>query len=135
MENFYINHLAVFVCAVLSLVVGGLWYSPLLFFKSWQAAAGLTDEQLKKSNPVKNYSLSFLLAYVISYNLAFFLGDKATNWQWGLTAGLLAGAGWSASAFIMIGLFELRPLKYLLINSGYIVVYFALVGFILGLWR
>lgn len=95
----------------------------------------MTDEQLKASNPVKNYLLSFLLAYVISYNLAFFLGDKATDWQWGLTAGLLAGAGWAATAFIIIGLFELRSLKYLLINSGYIVVYFALVGFILGLWR
>ncbi len=135
MENFYINHIAVLVCAVLSLVVGGLWYSPLLFFKGWQSAAGLTDEQLAKANPVKNFSLTFLLAYVISYNLAFFLGDKATNWQWGLTAGLLAGAGWAATAFIIIGLFELRSLKYLLINSGFIVVYFALIGFILGIWR
>ncbi len=45
MEN--INHLAVFVCALASLLIGGLWCSPLLFAKVWQRETGLTDEQLK----------------------------------------------------------------------------------------
>ncbi|MEK6335981.1 MAG: DUF1761 domain-containing protein [Acidobacteriota bacterium] len=135
MEKPYINHLAVFVCAVLSLVVGGLWYSPLLFFKAWQKETGLTDEQVAKANPLKTYSLTFFLAWIISYNLAFFLGDSKTNWQWGLVAGLLAGVGWVATMFVIISLFEQRSFKYLLINCGYITVYFALIGFVLGIWR
>ncbi len=36
MGNLYINHLAVFVCGLLSLVIGALWYSPVLFLKAWQ---------------------------------------------------------------------------------------------------
>lgn len=135
MENFYINHLAVFVCALLSLVLGGLWYSPLLFFKAWQSASGLSDEQVAKANPLKTYSLTLILAWIISYNLAFFLGDSKTNWRWGLIAGLLAGVGWADTMFVILSLFEQRSLRYLLINCGYITIYFALIGLVLGIWR
>jgi hypothetical protein len=135
MENPYINHLAVFVCALLSLVIGALWYSPLLFFKAWQRQTGLTDEQIAKANPIKTYSLTLVLAWIISYNLAFFLSDRGTTWKWGLIAGLLAGVGWSATSFTIISLFEQRSLKYMLINCGYITVYFGLIGFVLGIWR
>ena len=135
MEKLYINHLAVFVCALLSLVVGALWYSPVLFFKPWQKETGLRDEQVAKANPLRTYSLTLLLAWIISYNLAFFLGDSKTNWQWGLAAGLLAGVGWTSTMFVIISLFEQRSLKYLLINCGYIIVYFGLIGFVLGIWR
>ena len=135
MEKLYINHLAVFVCAVLSLALGALWYSPLLFFKAWQRQSGLSDEQLAKANPIKTYSLTLVLAWIIAYDLAFFLGDSKTNWQWGLAAGLLAGVGWTATMFAIISLFEQRSFKYMLINCGYITVYFGLIGFVLGVWR
>ena len=135
MEKLYINHLAVFVCALLSLVVGALWYSPVLFFEAWQQETGLSDEQVAKANPLKTSSLTFLLAWIISYNLAFFLGDSKTNWQWGLMAGLLAGVGWASAVFVVISLFEQRSCKYMLINCGYITIYFASIGFVLGIWR
>lgn len=135
METMHINHLAVFVCALMSLVIGGVWWSPVLFAKSWQRENGLTDEQLAKANPLKNFGLAFILAYVISYNLAFFLGGADTTWKWGLIAGLLAGVGWVVTTFIIIALFEMRSLKYILINGGYITVYFAVIGLILGAWR
>ena len=90
MENFYTNHIAVLVCAVMSLVIGGLWWSPLLFAKAWQRETGLSDEQLKQMSPAKTFGLTFVLAYLASYNLAFFLGDGSTTWKWGIAAGLLA---------------------------------------------
>lgn len=134
MENFYINHFAVFVCAVMSLVIGGLWWSPLLFAKTWQQENGLTDEQLSNANMPKTFGLTFLLAWLLSYNLAFFLGAAGTTWQWGVSAGLLA-AVWVVGMFIVIALFEQRSFKYIAINCGYMIVYFAVIGFILGIWR
>ncbi len=135
MENIYLNHFAIIVCAVFNLVLGALWYSPVLFFKAWQMETGLTDEQLKNMNPAKVYTLTFLLALIISYNLAFFLGDSKTNWSWGITAGFLAGFGWATLIFSIIGLFEQRSMRYILINGGYITVYFTIIGLILGVWR
>ncbi|KXJ98269.1 MAG: hypothetical protein UZ17_ACD001002798 [Acidobacteria bacterium OLB17] len=134
MENLYINHIAVFVCAVISLVIGGLWWSPLLFAKAWQTETGLTDEQLSNASPLKAFGLTFLIAYLMSYNLAFFLGAPETNWQWGVAAGLLAGF-WAVGMFVIVALFEQRSFKYIAINCGYIAVYFAVIGFILGAWR
>ena len=135
MENLYINHLAVFVCAVANLVLGALWYSPPLFYRGWLNETGLSEEQLAQSNPIKIYGLTFILALVMSYNLAFFLGDAGTTAAWGAIAGFLAGFGWSTLIFTIIALFERRSWMYIFINGGYITVYFTLIGFILGVWR
>jgi len=135
MESPYINHLAVFVCAILNLALGALWYSPALFFRAWLSETKLTEEQLAQANPVQIYGLTFVFALVISYNLAFFLGDSQTTPVWGATAGFLAGFGWGALIFAIIALFERRSWKYMFINGGFITVYFTLIGFILGLWR
>src|SRR5258706_16392633 len=99
MENFYINHIAVFVCAIMSLVIGGLWYSPVLFMKAWQREAGVSDEQLAKVSPLKTYGLTFVLGLIASYNLAGFLGAPGTTWKFGLAAGLAAGVGWVVTQF------------------------------------
>jgi hypothetical protein len=134
MGEIYINHVAVLVCGALSLVIGGLWWSPLLFSKVWQQETGLTDNQLRNVNVLKTFGLSFLLALIASYNLAFFLGSPDTNWQSGIIAGLLASV-WAIVMYIIISLFEQRSLKLILINSGYVVLYFAIIGFVLGIWR
>jgi hypothetical protein len=130
-----INHWAVLVCAVFNMMLGAFWYSPALFYNAWKKENNLTDEELKNIKPVKMYGISFLLSYIISYNLAFFLGDTKTDWQWGTLAGFLAGFGWAAAIFTIIALFEQKTWKYIFINSGYIIIYFTVIGFILGIWR
>ncbi len=130
-----INHWAVLVCAVSNLALGALWYSPILFYKPWIKENKLTDDTIKGANQAKVYGLGFLLAYIISYNMAFFLGDTNTDWQWGMTAGFLAGFGWAATIFTIIALFELKSWKYILIHCGYIIIYFTLIGYIIGAWR
>ena len=131
----HINHLAVFVCALAGFLLGGLWYSPVLFGKAWQSANNFSDEDLKRAKPAVIFPVAFILSLVMSYNLAFFLGDDKTNWQWGATAGFLTGFGWCAMIFAVIAFFEMRPVKYILVNGGYIVIYFTLIGLILGAWR
>ena len=56
-----INWIAVVVAAVACFLLGGLWYSPVLFGKAWQRETGLTDEQLKNGNMVKIFGLSLVL--------------------------------------------------------------------------
>ena len=136
METMYINHWAVIVCAALNLVVGAIWYSPALFYKAWKNENNLSDEEIKrKAKPALTYTLAFIFALIISYNLAFFLGDDKTDWVWGMSAGFLAGFGWSTLIFTIVALFEFRSWRYILINGGYITVYFTLIGLILGAWR
>jgi hypothetical protein len=135
MEDMYINHWAVLVAAIANLIVGALWYSPALFYNAWKSENNKTDEDFKNINLGKLYGISTILSVIICYNMAFFLGDANTDWVWGTTAGFLTGFGWAAMIFVIIAMYEQKSIRYMLINGGYIVVYFTLIGFILGIWR
>lgn len=135
MEKLHINHWAVIVCAIANLALGALWYSPLLFYKSWLRENKLSEDDIRKASPAKMYGLSFVFSILTSYNLAFFLGDSQAGFTWGLTAGFLTGFGFAALIFAIVALFEQRSWKYILINGAYITVYFTLIGGILGAWR
>ncbi len=127
-----INALAVLAATMGSFVLGGLWYSPILFGKAWQKAAGLSDEQLKAGNPVLIFGGSFVLAAIASATFAMFLGEKP-GLGFGFGAGLCAGLCWVATSFGINALFEHRPLGLTLINAGYHTLQFTLIGVILGL--
>ena len=94
METLIINHYAVFTAAVANMAVGALWYSPALFFNSWKQEAGMTDEALDSANMGKIYTFGFLIALLIAYNLAAFLGDANT------TASHARGPGRSAGRLV-----------------------------------
>jgi hypothetical protein len=128
-----LNFFAIFVAALSSFIIGGLWYSPFVFGKAWMAENGFKDEDLQ-GGMGKTFALSFVLSLIIAFNLAAFLGPDATL-SWGLTAGALAGIGWVATAIGITYLFERKSMRLFLINAGYHAVTFTLMGGILGLWR
>ena len=130
-----LNWLAVMAAALSMFVVGGLWYSPVLFGGAWLRANGFTEEQVKSFNKARAFVGAFLLALVMSANLAMFLADPKTTLLWGMTAGALAGVGWVAAGFVVVALFENRSWPYMWVNCGYLVVAFVLMGAILGAWQ
>lgn len=127
-----LNWLAVIVAALSTFLIGGLWYSPLLFENGWLNANSFTQDDLKSRNMPLVFGLSFLLSFIMALNLAMFIGQE--DLSFGITAGFLAGFGWVSLAIGIIALFEKRPLKYVLINGGYMVVAFTVMGAILGAW-
>lgn len=130
-----INWLAVFAAAVSTFLLGGLWYSPAMFGSAWMQLNGFTEEQLRSRNMARIFGFSFLWSLVMSFNLAMFLNDPATDLSWGAAAGFLAGFGWVAMAIFILGLFERRSTRLMLINAGYFIASFVIMGLILGAWR
>ena len=128
------NHFAVILAAVSTFVIGGLWYSPLLFQKAWMAANRFQEADLQKGGTASIFGFSFVFALVMAYNLAAFLEAPDTTTAWGATAGLLA-AIWVALGIATVALFERRPWSYIFINGGYWVVSFVVMGTIIGAWR
>lgn len=59
-----VNWLAVLLCAVSSLVLGGIWYSPALFAKPWQRAAGLSEDQAASGNMAMIFGGAFVLSLI-----------------------------------------------------------------------
>jgi len=128
-----INWLAVLAASLVGFVIGGLWYGPL-FGKTWMKIVGLTEEDAAGFNIVKIYSWCFVLQLIMATNLAMFLGPESTLVT-GSLYGFAAGFGWVALAFAINGMFEQKPLKFMLINGGYWTVVFTLMGLILGFWH
>jgi len=129
-----INLLAVLVAAFATFMIGGLWYSPLLFQGAWMRANNLTEEQLKSGKTGVIFGTAFVFAVVMALNLAMFLNAPGTTTAWGATAGALA-AIWVVLGIGTAALFERRPPIYTAINGGYWAVSFIVMGAILGAWR
>ena len=128
------NVLAVVVAAVSTFVIGGLWYSPVLFAKPWMRANGLTDADLRRGSQATIFALSFVFALISAVNLAMLLGTPDMTAGMGAFYGTLAGV-WVALGIATVALFERRSWLYSAINGGYWLVSFAVMGAILGAWR
>lgn len=129
-----INYLAVVAAAASTFVIGGLWYSPLLFQQAWMKANRFTEADVRTGNQAVIFGLAFVFAVIMAFNLAMFLNAPDTTTTWGATAGLLS-AVWVVLGMGTVALFERRPFAYTAINGGYWVVAFVVMGAILGAWR
>lgn len=124
-----INLIAAFVASFTGLILGFMWYS-VLFARSWQKLAGVSDNQMKTGMPKRALG-SYLLTLVMALNLAAFIGSNQSA-SFGLFAGFAAGFGWVAMAFGSNYLFEHRPLKLFFINAGYNIILLSVMGLIIG---
>lgn len=139
-----VNWLAVLVAGITALVTGGIWYSPALFGRAWMKENDMTVEELRKSNKGKIFGWSLVLSLVVATNLGMLLanpvsrleGDdmQATGLMEGALAGFFTGVG--VFAFVaVIGLYEHKTFRHILINGGYCILAALLMGAIIGAWR
>ena len=127
----HVNWLAVLAALVAAFVLGAAWYSKALFGNTWMQHVGLTEEAVQSANMAKVFGGTIFLEALAAIGLSVFLGPYAT-WIDGLQTGLWVGLLWIATAFGVTYLFEQRPLTLWLINAGYWVVLYAIMGTIIG---
>jgi len=128
-----VNYLAVFVAALSSFLLGGLWYSPMLFLNPWNAAMGRTAESAN-GHPAKVFGLSFLFALAAALAFAYILGP-APEIREALRMGLIVGICFVTMSFGINYQFANRPLSALFIDGGYHTGQFVIYAIILGLWH
>ncbi|MEQ9305366.1 MAG: DUF1761 domain-containing protein [Marinoscillum sp.] len=128
-----LNFLAIFVAAVSTFLLGGLWYAPFLFGKAWMKENNFSEDDLKDGT-ARIFGGSFVLAVFMAFNLAAFIGTEA-DISFGIFAGLAAGLGWVAFALGITYLFERKSFKLWAINAGYHTIAFTIMGAILGAWH
>lgn len=129
-----INILAALAAAFVAFLLGGVWYSPVLFGRIWMREAGVTKSVVKKGHSPLDFAIAFFFALVAAIVFALFLGDDIT-FLFALGTGFAVGLGWVATSFGINYLFAGRSWKLLLIDAGYHIAQFTLYGFVFGLWR
>lgn len=143
-----VNFLAVLVAAIVIFVLGGLWYSPVLFVKKWVALQGKTEEQMRAEAASANmpllYTSAFVTALITSLVMAHLLGHFAAavdpsvmqlNAAHGAMFGFVCWLGFAAPTSYATAIFSGQPKQLWLINTSYNLVSFMLAGLILAVWR
>jgi hypothetical protein len=128
-----INWLSVLVASVSAFAIGSLWYSSFLVGKVWQKELKLSDDDIKNTNMPMIFGLAFLMEFIAAMVLDMFIGREATLWS-GLAAGALVSIAWVATSIGTNYLFARRSFRLFLIDSGYFVIFFVVIGAILGAW-
>lgn len=133
MDLSQLNYLAIFVAALSAFLVGGVWYSPILFAKAWMAENKFTEEDMK-GGLGKIFGTSFVLELIMAFNMAAFIGAEA-DISFGLLAGFLAGFGWVGLSMGVTYLFDRKSFRHWAIDAGYHAVAFTVMGGIIGVWH
>ncbi len=133
-----VNYAAILVAAAASMALGFLWYSPILFGKSWMKLMGFTDKktaEAKKKGMTKAYIVMTVGALVSAFVLAHFINFAAAYTPLdGALVGFWLGLGTIVPAALGDVLFGGKPLKLYLINVSHIVVGMMITGAILAVW-
>ena len=132
------NWLAIVVAAISWFIIGGIWYS-VLFKQYWIAATGMTEEKQKQGSALVIFGVSFLFAFLASFFMSEFVWHEDSpefhTFQHGAFHGAILGVFVILPALGTNALYEQKSWQYILINAGYWIVSFAVMGGILNIWR
>jgi hypothetical protein len=138
-----VNYLAVFAAAIVMFILGGLWYSPVLFARKWIALQGKTEEQERAQAAAANMPLMYVSAFVCSLITALVMAHILAHMAYIMPTGAVHGAffgfmawlGFVAPTTYATAMFSGKPKQLWLIDSMYYLVSFVLAGLILAAWR
>lgn len=133
-----VNVWAVLVCALVSMFIESLWYSPVLFGNVWLKLSGFNKRSMKKGQKgmTKIYVLALLGSFVMAYVLAHFVEYTGSRTALdGFILGLWIWLGFEATVRLGTILWEGKPVKLYLLNTIYYLVTLVVMAIILSVWH
>ena len=136
-----VNYLAVVVAAVVSMVLGYVWYGAL-FGKQWISMMKFTPEAMAEARAKgmgKTYALMFVgslvMSYVLWHTIVFAIGFTQTSGAMtGVSTGFWMWLGFIAPVTLGSVLWEGKPWRLWILNIGYYLVTLVATGAILAAW-
>jgi len=140
MEFMGVNLWSVLVAAVATMILGFLWYSPLLFAKPWTLAMGYDLNDKAKMDEMRKgagklYGITFVASLISAFVLAKIIDVTTVNSAlYGMKIGFAVWLGFVTTVQLTSTLFKKRPIKLYLIDTGYQLVCYLVMGAILAKW-
>ena len=140
MEFMGVNLLSVLAAAIATMVLGFLWYSPLLFAKPWTVAMGYDLNDKAKMDEMRKgagklYGITFVASLLSAFVLAKIIVVTTVNAAlYGMKIGFAVWLGFVTTVQLTSTLFKKRPIKLYLIDTGYQLVCYLVMGAILAKW-
>lgn len=128
------------MAGIASMVVGSIWYSPLLFAKPWMKLMGYTEKSIEeaKKNMRATYGISFVLSLVTAYVLSHVVALSLNFYNYspvstGLTSGFWMWVGFIMPVQATEVLFGGKSWRLFSINTGYQLASVLSMGIVIGL--
>jgi len=140
MEFMGVNLWSVLVAAIATMILGFLWYSPLLFPKPWTLAMGYDPNDKAKMDEMRKgagklYGITFVASLLSAFVLAKIIDVTTVNSAlYGMKIGFAVWLGFVTTVQLTSTLFKKRPIKLYWIDTGYQLVCYLVMGAILAKW-
>ncbi|HEY4694747.1 MAG TPA: DUF1761 domain-containing protein [Candidatus Nanoarchaeia archaeon] len=129
-----VNWVEVVAAVVASMVIGYAWYSNLLFGKEWQALVGKSEADLK-ANASTAYGGTIVLGLITATIMSLIIEKTgAATYSDGAMVGAVVWLGFVATSAGVTTFFEGSRKKLWLINTGYQLVNYLVMGAIIAGW-
>lgn len=127
-----INHLAVWVAAIVYFLFGYVWYG-LLFGAMWIQMMGKSMSQGSPMLFLESFVLGLILSYAAGMALTRRPEDQTV--QQGISFALFMSIAIYGTQTLNNALYAGTPIGVWFINAGYVIIGFAIIGAIVGGWR
>ena len=133
----HLNYLAVLVAGVVIFLLGGLWYSPVMFAKKWMALQGRSAEDMSGGGNmaamyVQVFVCGLLTAWVLAILIEFL---PVLDVMRAVKLAVLCWLGLSAATSYGTAMFSMKPKSLWAIDTGFNLVSFIVAAVILATWR
>ena len=137
-DTMNINYIAVIAAAIINMIVGSLWYSPLLFGRQWMKLSGITKEAMEagKKGMSKKYLWSFIGALVMALVLARIVDYAgAATLARGALIGFWIWLGFIATTTLNSVLWSGKPLKLYVLENAHHLISLIIMGAVIAAWQ
>jgi len=129
-----VNYIAVVVAALAEYVIGILWYA-LIFPKTWQKLAGVSEMKVTALSVILSLVGAFLMSWILDHAIIFAGAYmKVSGIGAGLEAGVFNWLGFIAPATIAVFIYEKKSFGFWVLNNAYWLISLLVMGIILSLW-
>ncbi len=128
----HINILAVVLASFANLIMGTIWYSPLVLGNPWMKEHDFVEADFAKGQSLwVILLLTFVFAFIAAFAIDLFLGQHPTALK-GAGFGAIIAICWISTSRANLFLFERHSLKLFLIHAGYDTLRYIVMGAIVG---
>jgi len=130
-----INFWAAAVSAIVYFVLGGLWYSPVLFSKRWVKELGIVIDPEKRPNVVAPMLGQLVSSFFYTAGMVFIISTTGCKSIYHpLIVSLVVIFGFIIPLNTGTLLFKAKPVLFL-IEAGYQAIGTIIISLILGFWK
>jgi len=127
----HVSYLAIALATVSAMVLGFLWYGPILG-KQWMKLNNTTEEEIRKRGPMwKPIVVTSIMYLIASFGLSMYMG-KEPSVSFGAFAGFATAFFWIGTSKFNNVTYEGQSKKLWLLNFGYDVLVYTIMGIIIG---